>query len=131
VSTEPHTSDDQLDDQLDLCYLEAQNVELPAGRLAGLQLCSGDDQRLGAVDGVLIEPSARRVRYFVVKSSGWLRKGRYLLPLESSAHVESTQNVLRIEARAADLARTTFDADAVRPFSDEDMVTAMFANTAA
>ena len=35
-----------------LCYLEADNVELPAGTLAGLQLCSRDDESLGALDGV-------------------------------------------------------------------------------
>ena len=57
VGSERHT----IDDDSGLCYLEAGNVKLPAGKLADLQLCSRDDQTLGAVEGVLIEPSARRV----------------------------------------------------------------------
>jgi hypothetical protein len=111
--------------------LQADNVELPAGTLAGLQLCSRDDQSLGALDGVLIEPSTRRVRYFVVKRAGWLRSNRYLLPLETPAHVDRERNVLRLEVSADDLPRENFDANTVRPFSDEDVVTAMFAPNAA
>ncbi len=115
----------------DLCYLEAQNVEIPAGKLAGLELCSRDDEKLGDIDGVLIEPSARRVRYFVVKSPGWLKKRRYLLPVEDLARVERDHNVLRIEALADDVPRQAFAPEAVRPFTDEDVVTVMFAPTAA
>jgi len=114
-----------------LCYLEADNVELPAGTLAGLQLCSRDDQSLGALDGVLIEPATRRVRYFVVKRDGWLRRGRYLLPLEMPARVDREHNVLHLEAAAGDLRREDFDAGSIRAFSDEDVVTVMFATTAA
>ena len=107
--------------------MQAQNVEIPAGRFAGLEVCSRDDEKLGDIDGVLIEPSARRVRYFVVKSTGWLSRQRYLLAVDDLAHVERDQNVLRMESRAAELPRQIFDADTVRPFSDEDVVTAMFA----
>jgi uncharacterized protein YrrD len=115
----------------DLCYLEAQNVEIAAGKLADLEVCSRDDEKLGGVDGVLIEPSARRIRYFVVKSPGWFRKGRYLVPVEDLARVETDQQVLRIETSAADVGREAFTPDAVRPFTDEDVVTVMFAPTAA
>jgi hypothetical protein len=127
VGNERHTSIDESG----LCYLQADNVELPAGTLAGLRLCSPDDQSLGALDGVLIEPSTRRVRYFVVKRAGWLRSSRFLLPLETPAHVDRERNLLRVEVSADDLPRENFDADTVRPFSDEDVVTAMFAPNAA
>jgi uncharacterized protein YrrD len=115
----------------DLCYLDAQNVEIPAGKLADLEVCSRDDEKLGELDGVLIEPSARRVRYFVVKSSGWFKKGRYLVPVEDLARVDCDQQVLRIETPASELPRQAFTPDAVRPFTDEDVVTVMFAPTAA
>jgi uncharacterized protein YrrD len=114
----------------DLCYLKAQNVEIPAGKLADLEVCSRDDEKLGDLDGVLIEPSARRVRYLVVKPSGWFR-GRYLLPVQDVTRVERDQNVLRIEAPAAEVSRETFTPDAVRPFTDEDVITVMFAPDAA
>lgn len=115
----------------DLCYLDAQNVELLPGRLAGLEVCTRDDEKLGDIDGVLIEPSARRVRYFVVKPSGWLPRGRYLVPIDNVASVERDRNVLRIESAADELPRETFKPNAVRPFNDEDVVTVMFAPTAA
>jgi hypothetical protein len=115
----------------DLCYLDAQNVEIPAGKLADLEVCSRDDEKLGDVDGVLIEPSARRVRYFVVKSSGWFKTGRYLVPVEDLARVDCNQHVLRIETPASELPRQAFMPEAVRPFTDEDVVTVMFAPTAA
>jgi hypothetical protein len=120
-----------IEDDSDLCYLEAGNVELPAGKLAGLQLCSRDDQALGAVEGVLIEPSARRVRYFVVRRSGWLRNARYLLPVENLAHVDRERNVLQIDACADDVPRQQFDPSAVRPFSDDDLLTVLFSPSAA
>jgi hypothetical protein len=127
VGSERHT----IDDDSGLCYLEAGNVKLPAGKLADLQLCSRDDQTLGAVEGVLIEPSARRVRYFVVKRSGWLRDARYLLPVEDLAHVDRERNVLQIDTCANDVPRHRFDPSAVRPFSDDDLLTVMFASAAA
>ena len=71
------------------------------------------------------------MRYFVVKRDGWLRRGRYLLPLEMPARVDRERNVLHLEAAAGDLRREDFHAGSVRPFSDEDFVAVMFATTAA
>ncbi len=117
-----------MDDEL--CYLDAHKVESPAGMLAELELCSRDDENLGTVEGVILEPARRRVRYFVVKGSGWFGKHYYLLPVESLARLEP-DGVLRIESPAADLPRKTVDLREIRPFSAEDVVTAMFAETAA
>ena len=114
-----------------LCYLEADNVKLPAGNLAGLQLCSRDDRSLGDVEGVLIQPSARRVRYLVVKRPGWLRKSRYVLPIENIAHLDRERNILKVEATADDLPDQQFDPADVRRFSDDDLLTVMFSSTAA
>jgi hypothetical protein len=61
----------------------------------------------------------------VVKRSGW-RGGRYLLPLENPTQIDREHNLLRIGSRADDLRQERFDADAVRPFSDDDLLTAMF-----
>jgi hypothetical protein len=114
-----------------LCYLEADHVEVPAGNLAGLHLFSRDDRSLGDVEGVLIQPSARRVRYFVVKRSGWLRDSRYVLPIEDIAHIDRERNLLKVDATADDLPGQQFDPAAVRRFSDDDLLTVMFSSTAA
>jgi hypothetical protein len=121
-------SNRSVDDELR--YLDARKVDSPAGPLAGLELCSRDNENLGTEEGVIIEPARRRVRYFVVKRSGWLVKDRYLLPVESLARLES-ERVLRIEDSSAELSRRPVDLRQIRPFSPDDVVTAIFAETAA
>lgn len=115
----------------DLCYLDAKRVDSPAGSLAGLAVCSRDDETLGKVEGVLIEPTRRRVRYFVVKSPGLLKRERYLLPMPDALSIEQERQVLRLDATASEIPRERFEAGRVRPFTDEDAVTAMFAPHAA
>lgn len=114
-----------------LCYLSAHEVRLPSGTLAGVSLCSLDDETLGTVDGVLIDPALRRVRYYVVESRGWLGSRRYLLSADEPAHLEPDDNILRVEADAESVSRRTFDPDSVREFSDEDLMTALFSTHAA
>jgi PRC-barrel domain len=114
----------------ELCYLDAHKVESPAGTLADLELCSRDDENLGTVEGVIIEPARRRVRYLVVRGGGWLGKSRYLLPFESLARLDQDR-VLRVETAAAELPRKSVDLREFRPFSPEDAVTAIFAEPAA
>jgi hypothetical protein len=115
----------------DLCYLDAKCVESPAGSLAGLALCSRDDETIGHVEAVLIDPVRRRVRYFVVKSPGFLRRQRYLLPMPERLRIDEDRRVIRVDAPAAEVPRHEFDAKAVRPFTDDDAITAMFAPHAA
>lgn len=114
-----------------LRYLQADHVEGPVGNLGRLELCTMDDEKLGVLEGVLIDPVARRLRYFVVKSGGWLSRGRYILPADDVARVEADQHILRIDAPAAALPRQSFDPATVPAFSDEDVITAMFSDRAA
>src|SRR4051812_1752055 len=41
-----------------LRYLDADHVSHPSGTLAGVTVCSRDDQNLGAISGVLVEPAS-------------------------------------------------------------------------
>jgi hypothetical protein len=112
-----------------LRFLDASRVASPAGTLADLELCSRDNRPVGRLEGVLIDPSARRVRYFVVKSPG--RQRRYLLTADTPLHVELAPRRGRVESAHADLKLEPFDPDSVLPFSADDAVTAMFAEPAA
>lgn len=115
-----------------LCYLDASQVQSPAGELSTLDLQSVNGEPLGNLQGVLIDPGARRLRYFVVESPGWFRRRRYLVSADRPACVESGLGALRLDVAARDLARCEeFDAGAVREFSEEDAVTAMFAQRVA
>ncbi|MCA1651757.1 MAG: PRC-barrel domain-containing protein, partial [Acidobacteria bacterium] len=95
-----------------------------------MTICTHDNEKLGAIGGVLLEPASRRVRYFVVEEPRALRsRRRYLLAADTPAVLDATDCKLRVDASAGDLKR--FDSRSVRTASDEDLVTAMFATPAA
>lgn len=111
-----------------LCYLSAQNVERPGGTFEDVELCNRDHESVGTVDGVLINPAERRVRYFVVNVRPV--KDRFLVPVDEIVRVESDEEGARIET-TANVRLLRFNPRDVRPFSGDDAITAMFASTAA
>jgi hypothetical protein len=120
----------ELNGQTDtLRYLDADQVEHPSGTFAGHMLCSQDDEKLGSITGMLVEPATRRVRYFVIARNGMMKQRRYLLPADSLPVLRAGDRKLCVLAKADDLER--FDARQVERFSDEDAITAIFARPAA
>lgn len=113
----------------DLRYLEATQVEHPLGTLAGLSMWTQEDEKLGSLEGVLIEPASRRIRYFVVERPTMLRRRHYLLAGDTPASIEAGDRKLRVMAHEEDLER--FDTRSVQNFSDDDLISAMFAHPAA
>ena len=109
-----------------LRYLDAEHVEHPSGTLGGVDVCTEQDEQLGALDGVLIEPATRRVRYFVVE--GNRKPHLYVLPADTPAVLDTQYRKLRVTANAGDLERLR---GSVTEFSDEDVLTAMFRTPAA
>lgn len=116
------------DDGDSLRYLGASAVECPAGKLDGLSLFTQDDESLGTIDGVLIDPAKRQVRYYVVDGSRLFSRRRYLVPADSPAVVVPEQHALRMEIPAEGVERQRFDARSIQRFSDDDLLTAMFAS---
>ena len=114
-----------------LCYLAAQDVAIPEGTLAGVDLCSRDDKRLGTLDGVLIDAAARRVRFYVVQSKGWFRGKRFLLSADQPTHLEPEEHILRVDLDADNVSHAAFDGKAVHEYSDEDLMDALFSTHAA
>ena len=113
-----------------LRYLDADQVKHPSGTLAGVTVCSSDDQTLGAISGVLVEPASRRIRYFVVDRRVALFPRRYMLAADTPAVLEAQDQKLRMLSNIDDdLER--FDARQVERFSEEDAITAMFSHPAA
>ena len=111
-----------------LRYLDANSVECPVGKLEGLSLFSEDDEALGRIDGVLIDPTTRQLRYYVVDGSKLFHRRRYLVPADSPAVVLPEHRALRVSVPADSIERQRFDARAVQRFSDDDLLTAMFGN---
>jgi hypothetical protein len=110
-----------------LRYLDATRVDTPIGRLADLALVSPTDESLGSVDGVVINPSERKVCYLVVESGGWWSSRRYLLPLEPF-RVDRQRKAVRVELEATDIRQLPqVHAGEFTPFGDYDLITALFA----
>jgi hypothetical protein len=114
-----------------LRYLDADSVECPVGTLNGLNLVSQDDEALGRIDGVLIDPTKRQIRYYVIDASRLFTRRRYLVPADSPAVVVPEHKVLRMEIRSDSINRQRFDERSVPRFSDDDLLTAMFAKKTA
>ena len=116
-------------DRTNLRYLDAAQVEHPSGTLAGVTMWNGDIERIGLLSGVLVEPCARRVRYFVVERGALLRRHEYLIAAETPAVLDTDSHALRVDVDSEPLQR--FDRTEVPSFSDTDLVEAMFARPAA
>ncbi len=111
-----------------LRFVEADQLDSPVGALNDAVVISPTDRMLGKLDGAVINPAERQVCYYVVRSSGWLRTQRYLLPA-TPVELESDRRALRVDVEPEDL--TTLqeaDPDTVPAFSDNDVVDAMFAS---
>lgn len=109
---------------LDLRFLGADQVERPGGTFAGFEMCSRDNETVGTLDGVLIDPPARRVRYLVLKLPD--RPIHCLLPSDMPVRIEADRHVGRIDSSLADLELEPYDKRTALPFSDEDALMAMF-----
>ena len=113
----------------DLSYLEASKVTSPAGNLSELDVLSVEGERVGKIEGVVIDAAARHVRYLAVRLSGWVGRRRYLVQADQLGQIEG--KALRLLVDLKNAAVHGLDASTIREFSDEDLVTAMFAPRAA
>jgi hypothetical protein len=120
-----------LEPAAELRYLEADNVRCPAGNLAEFRVVTADAESLGSVSGVLISPATRRCEYFVIESAGLFSNRRFLLPVEAGAMLQDQPKRLKLAARKDELDLQTFTPRSVPQFSDDDLVTALFAKDAA
>lgn len=111
----------------DLRYLGADNVRCSDGNLSGFRVCTEDAQSLGSVNGVLINPSERRLAYLVVETSGFFVHRRYLLPLDAGATVADDSKTLRLGVRKDELDLQAFAPHAFPVFSDDDLLDTIFA----
>jgi len=113
-----------------LCYLDAASVNSPAGVLSQLDVVTTAGEQIGSIAGVVIEAAAGRARYFDVRSSGWLRRRQYLVDADQFAQVDPQQKVLRLLSPVVSEVEDV-RTDALRRFSDDDLLVALFAPRAA
>ena len=116
--------------QNDLRYVDAESVKCSVGNLSGFRVCTEDAQPLGSMYGVLISPSARQLKYFVVAMTGRFLQRWYLVPAESGAQVIENSRTLQIGARRDEVELEFFKPRSVPQFSDTDLLQVMFSGAA-
>lgn len=110
----------------DLRYIDAGQLDTPAGRLGHAALVSPSNEPLGKLDGIVIDPASRQVRYYVVESPGWFTSRHYLLPL-TAARLDRDRNAVEVDVDADEITHLDqVEPDAFPRFSDDDLMTAMF-----
>ena len=64
-----------------LRYLDAVDVDDSVVDFDRLDVCGRDGEKLGVVDGFIVDLASERVLYIVVDSGGWFRSRRLLAPI--------------------------------------------------
>ena len=114
-----------------LRYIAAEHVDTPAGRLEGTVLVTSTDETVGTLDGMVIDPIERQVRYFVVRSRNWLKTRLHLVPA-TPARLDSEHKTLHVEIKADDFTHMPeIRSDTFERFSDDDLIAALFTPHAA
>jgi hypothetical protein len=110
-----------------LRYLDANHVDTPAGRLDGAILVTPANARIGTLDGVLLDPEHRQVRYYVVeRKRGLFGSRHYLLPL-TATRLDRDRHMLEVDVEADEIPQLAeVDPDDLPRFSDDDLLTALF-----
>ena len=107
-------------------YIDAERLDSSAGRLEDVVVVSPNNDKLGKLDGVIVDPAHRQVRYYVVQSPGWFSSRHYLLPL-GPARLIRNRHALEVDVDADAISSLEqVDPNSLPPFSDEDLVTAIF-----
>ena len=107
-----------------LRYINANHVESSVEDLAGFDVITEAGKRLGELDGLIVDPPERRIRYLVVHRNGLFGRRRVLVPM-ASARLDVDHKSLQVELESeADC--PAFEPRAFPPFSDEDLVSAVF-----
>ncbi len=107
-----------------LCYLNTRRLEAPL--FEPLNVLTRTDIKLGTFDGVVVDPAARCVRYLVIDRGRFFHERR-LIPLVTT-RIDAKHHALRLEVDNVDPSEwLMFDRRTYPPFSDDDLITAMFA----
>src|SRR5215212_9314063 len=102
-----------------LRHLEAARVQTPVGSLDHIPVLSPTTGSLGQLEGIIIDPTERHVRYYVVESHRLFKTHRYLLP-DAQMRLDPDCKALHVDIEANELSNMPeLDDEEFPPFSDD------------
>ena len=105
-----------------LRYLDAGDVDDSVVDFDGLDVRGRDNEKLGDIDGFVVDVTSGRVLYAVIDSSGWFTTRRFLLPIGHATIVDRADAALRVDVPKAALQKyPRFDEDRFQELSDADL----------
>lgn len=104
-----------------LRYLDADDLDDSTVSFDGLDVRGTNDEKLGDLDGFVVDSGSGRVFYAVVDSGGWFSSRRFLLPV-GHAMIDSDRGAMRVDVTKDAVKRfPEFDADRFRKFTDDEL----------
>ena len=102
-------------------YLDAVDVDQELAKFAGLDVMGADGERIGSVDGFVIDAEARRANHIVIDSGGWFTSRRLLLPIGHAALAEDRKSLRTDVTRDALCRLPEFEAGQFGDFTDAEL----------
>jgi len=104
-----------------LRYVDASDLDDTAVDFDGMDVQSAAGDKLGDVDGFIVDSDTGRPYYIVVDSGGWFRSKHYLVPV-GHATFEPSRHVFVAELTRENIGRFPgFDKDTFEKLSDEQL----------
>lgn len=104
-----------------LRYLDADDVDDSVVDFDGLEVWGRDGQKLGGVDGFIVDLASDRVLYIVIDSGGWFRSRRLLAPI-GHAVIDQGRRALSLDISKERLHNyPEFDEARFSAFTDADL----------
>jgi len=104
-----------------LRYLDAANVDDAIIDFDNTTVRAADGQKVGDVDGFIIDPVRRRAYYVVVDSGGWFTSRHYLVPI-GHTRVDTANETLVLDIDKVAISRyPQFDPDQFAGLNDDEL----------
>jgi hypothetical protein len=104
-----------------LRYLDADDVDDSVVDVDGLDVRGTNGEKLGDVDGFIVDLASSRVLYVVVDSGGWFRSRRFLAPI-GHAFIDQGRRALTLDIGKERLKQyPEFAEERFSEFSDADL----------
>jgi hypothetical protein len=104
-----------------LQYVDADEVGSEVVDFDGLKVRRPDGEKLGEVDGFIVDRDAQRAYYVVVDSGGWFRSQQFLVPI-GHARIDDDGDALVLDVTRESINRyPEFDRDSFERFDADEL----------